>query len=433
MPSPDIHRIRQVALAALLSLTLGACGGGGGNSGANAGGDGKAVSRAGKVYTQQGEGNALVCVDMQGAGACSANTAAMARTSVDGSFQISFQAADDAAAQRFLTAPLVAELSDNGIAYQLSAPATQADQITPLTTLVQRHIQRTGAALADAEQAVAQQLGIDSAEIYQYHQQSSRTAGNARTAAALTQVGLALDAPLQVHAGGDTPDTTPYLTSVNFKDAANHEFYLYGTHAPANAGGQLLRDARYAGLISGLPRTVADAGSRAEFRATTAYSGREEHLRSQGNPARVRISHNNQFAESRTENQKQILQDDAVLFEMTLGEIDISGRSMAEFVLEMQSYEAASALPVEHSLFTLDANLLGTAVFPAGARLYRTLRTHYAGAASSSAGVSEGIIGQHNDLPVPAAALGGYQKPLRLQQSINATAWDAMKSTLNIH
>lgn len=436
MNPPDTCRIRRTALAALLSLTLGACGGGdGGNAGANDGGSSKALVRAGQVVTQQGESNALVCVDVQGAGACSANTATAARTSADGSFQISFQAADDAAAQRFLAAALVAELVDGGITYQLSAPAARGDQINPLTTLVQGHVQRTGATLADAEQAVVQQLGIARADIYQYQQQSSTTADNARTVAALTQMGLKLNAPLQIHAAGDAPDTSSRLTSVNFKDAGNYEFYLYDTDGTTSTDGKQFWNASYAGLIAGLPRTLANASSRAEVRNSTAYNGREEYLRSQGNPARVQISSNNQFAQLHTDNQKKVLKDDAVLFEMALTEIDISNWPMADFVREMQADEAAGAMPFEHSLFTLDASLLGTAEFPPGSRLFRKLRTHFVATPATSTGsasTSQSMIGQNNDLPLEAAELSVYGKTLRLQQSINATAWNGMKAALDI-
>lgn len=444
MNHQDTYRFSQVALAAVLALMLGACGDGpglaasvdpGGNGGSGGGGGtSQSIVRAGQVYTQRGESNALVCADVQGTGGCAANAATAIRTGADGSFQISFQAADDAAAQRFLAAPLLAEIAHDGFTYTLSAPAAKAQQINPLTTLVQRHIQRTGAALTDAEQAVAQQLGIESGQIYQYQQQTAMNADNARTASALTQLGLALGAPIEIHAAGDTPDTTPRLSSVNFKDSNNYDFYLYSTAGSANAAGQLLWDSSYGGLIEGGPRRLDQARLVYETRDKTGYSGRAEYLRTRGNPARVQIPLDNQFTRA---NPAVIegLTADAALFEMVLEETDISGRPMADFVREMQAYEAASVLPIEHSLFTLDTEALGAAVFPAGARLYRTLKTRAAptpqpAATSGSSSESSSIMRNGHDLPDPAAMLGGFQQPLRLQQSINGTAWEAMQKAL---
>ncbi len=436
---------RPIALAAVLALTLTACGsgnvgssassdnGGGGDAG---GGATRSVARSGQVYTQQAEGNALVCVDVQGGGDCAANAATAIRTGADGSFQISFQAADETAAQRFLAAPLVAEIITPEGAYTLTAPGAAA-QINPLTTLLQRHIQRTGAALADAEQAVAQQLGIETGQIYQYQQQVSATADNARTAAAMTQTGLQLGASLQVYAAGDAADTSARLTSFNFKDTGNFDAYLYATDSAASGAGQLQWNASYAGLYEGRERSTDDAGMAYEHRNGAGYSGRAEYQRTRGNPARVQIPLHNQFTQGTWAKLTDGLKYDAALFEMVVEETDISNRSMAEFVREMQAYETASKLPIEHSLFTLDDQALGTAVFPAGSRLYRTLRTRFAPtpAPAETAGSfseSAGYMRAGNDLPEPAVMLGGYTQPLRLQQSINATAWEAMTKALKL-
>ncbi|QKV54345.1 hypothetical protein [Comamonas antarctica] len=243
MKHASLCDFQPIALATVLALTLTACGsgnvgssassdnGGGGDAG---GGVTRSVARSGQVYTHQLESHALVCVDVQGAGACSANAATAIRTGADGSFQISVQAADEAAAQQFLAAPLVAEVDDGYGRLTLTAPGV-APQINPLTTLVQRHMQRTGAELADAEQAVAQQLGIERGQIYQYQQQASAPSDNARTAANLTRLGLHLGAPLRTHAPGDVEDSGARLTSLNFLDEGNFDFYLYGTDGAADS------------------------------------------------------------------------------------------------------------------------------------------------------------------------------------------------------
>lgn len=420
----------QMSLAAALLLSLSACGGDGG-------GGGKSVSRNGQVYMQKGVANAQVCVDLQGSGGCSANAASATRTGADGSFQISFQAPDDAAAQRFAAAPLIAEIAADQVQYKLSAPAAKGDEINPLTTLVQGHIQRTGASLADAERALAQQLGIEIGHIYKYQDQPGTIVANARTVARLIEAGFAMGTPMQVHAASDAPDFSPRLTSFNYKDAGNYESYLYRADGSANSNGQVLWDPTYSGLIAGLARTGANASGIAEVRNSAAYSGREDYLRTRGNPTRVQISANNKSMQWLSAEQKEALKNDAALFELALEEVDISNLPMAEFVKSTQAYEAKAQLPIEHSLFTLDAQVLGTAVFPAGSRLYRTLRTRFSAfpepAATPGSSFSfEAIIGRTNDLPKPATVLGGFREPLSMQQSINATAWNAMKAALAI-
>lgn len=429
----NLHRpihFGQLGLAATLLLLLGACGG------AGDAGSGQSVSRSGQVYLQKGVADAQVCVDLQGSGVCSANAASTRRSSADGSFTISFQAQDDAAAQRFLAAPLIAEITTRQAGYTLSAPATQGDQINPLTTLVQSHIQRTRASLADAQQAVAQQLGIEIGQIYDYKNLDANIGVNARTAALMTELGLEMGTPMRIHAAGDAPDASPRLTSFNYKDADNYDSYLYQTDGIANSNGQLLWKPTYAGLIAGLPRTLANASLSAGIRNTAAYSGREEYLRSLSNPARMLISTSNESIEWLPAKIKNGLKEQVTMLELALTEIDISNMPMADFVKDTQDYESETPWPIEHSLFTLDAQLLGTAVFPPGSRLYRTLRTHFASipepVATSGIASSTRAIIVSNDLPTPAALLGGYKEPLRLQQSINATAWNGMKAALDI-
>ncbi|WP_315124500.1 hypothetical protein [Comamonas antarctica] len=445
MKHASLCDFQPIALATVLALTLTACGsgnvgssassdnGGGGDAG---GGVTRSVARSGQVYTHQLESHALVCVDVQGAGACSANAATAIRTGADGSFQISVQAADEAAAQQFLAAPLVAEVDDGYGRLTLTAPGV-APQINPLTTLVQRHMQRTGAELADAEQAVAQQLGIERGQIYQYQQQASAPSDNARTAANLTRLGLHLGAPLRTHAPGDVDDSGARLTSLNFLDEGNFDFYLYGTHGAADSASQWKWNATYGGRISGADRSVDNAGLAYEIRSTAGYSGRAEYLRSRGNPARVQIPLHNQFTQGKWAALTAGLKSDAALFEMVIEEIDISNRPMGEVVREMQDYEKASLLPIQYSLFTLDATALDQGAFPAGSRLYRTLRTRFAptpapAATPGSSIESTSYARYPNDLPDPAAVLGGFEQPVRLQQSINGPAWEGLRAQLKL-
>ncbi|MCD2512879.1 hypothetical protein [Comamonas endophytica] len=262
-------------------------------------------------------------------------------------------------------------------------------------------------------------------------------ADNARTAAALLEQGLKRGAAPLLRVGAEVLEESPRLVALNFQDAANYDFYLERTDGVANAAGQLLWDPVYGGLIQGNPRTPDDAALCYEAVNGFRYTGREEYLRSRGNPARIEIASRNKIAPrlrlllGMTQPPEPL----AALFEITLEITDISHRPMADFVREVQAREREPDSLVHQSLFTLDPQALGVATFPAGSRFHVQLQTHFA-----KAGVEQSAAEFHaalrcprgNDLPRPASALAAFGKPLRMKQSINGTAWDAMKAVLNI-
>lgn len=322
------------------------------------------------------------------------------------------------------------------------APAAAFTPGNPLETLVQSHIKRSGVSLADARQAVAMQLGIKAADINDYQKQPEVTfistlgiGDNARTAAALLAKGLERDAAALLRVGSDAAQDSPRLVSFNFKDATNYEFYLDSTDGAANAAGQLHWKPVYGGLINGNPRTIDNARICHEKVNGFTYTGREDYLRSRGNPARVEISGQNKLSDWLQSRGKVDASTPRVaLFELTFKEVDLSHRSMKDFVRELQANEREFG-SVTHSLFTLNPKALGTATFPTGSRFYVQWQTHFtkAGSAETMAGFNGTYsCSSENDLNKPANTLGAFMHPLRVKHSINATAWNAMKGVLNI-
>lgn len=260
-------------------------------------------------------------------------------------------------------------------------------------------------------------------------------ADNARTAAALLEVGLKRDAAPLLRVASDVLDESPRLVSFNFKNPSNYDFYLESTNGAANAAGQLLWDPVYGGLIQGTPRTADHARVCHETVDGFRYTGREEYLRSRGNPARIEISAQNKLsAWLQTQGLPAAPVSKAALFEITIRDQDISSQSMAAFVKDLQAKEREFG-PVHHSLFTLDPQTLGAATFPSGSRFHVQIQTHFSEAGNTHrSGFSNSTLSclRGNDLPRPRHTLSAFFQPLRVKHSINATAWNAMKAALNI-
>jgi len=266
------------------------------------------------------------------------------------------------------------------------------------------------------------------------HAKRSRCGSHPFAAALLLCLALAVRAG---EAPGHPEEESPRLTAFNFVSPTHYDFYLESTDGVANTAGQLLWDPVYGGLIRGNPRTPSDAPLCVEAAKGFLYTGREEYLRSRGTPARIEIAARNKMA-PRIRLLLGVTQPPpprAALFEIQVEVTDLSHRSMAAFVQEVQARERAPGSIVHQSLFTLDPQALGAATFPAGARFFAQWQTHFFNADAAS-GVSPWHSSvrcpRGNDLPRPASALAAAGRPLRLKQSINGTAWNAMKAALNI-
>ena len=327
---------------------------------------------------------------------------------------------------------------------QAVAPAGASTPGNPLETLVQSHRARTGASQADAEQAVARQLGITVGQIHDHRRQPEviltrleGIADNARTAAALLEQGLQRGAEPLLRVGSHEVEEFPQLTALNFVNSTHYDFYLESTDGVANKAGQWLWDPVYDGLIRGNPRTPDDAPLCLETAHGFHYTGREEYLRSPGNPARIEIAARNKMG-PRIRLLLGLTQPpapQAALFEITFEATDLSHRSRADFVREVQAREREPGSIVHQSLFTMNPQALGAATFPPGSRSHTRLQTHFTNAGAdpvTSAWHTSMRCARDNDLPRPASVLAATGQPLRLKQSINGTAWNAMKAALNI-
>src|SRR5690242_7161120 len=133
-----------LANAGLLVMLIAACGGGGGGST-----DSSSTPAMVAVTTSVVDGplqNALVCLDANGNGACDTGEV-QGRTDASGKVTLQVAQAD---VGKFAIIAIVgtdAVDGDNGAvttAYVLKAPADQTSVITPLTTLVQTHVEATG-------------------------------------------------------------------------------------------------------------------------------------------------------------------------------------------------------------------------------------------------------------------------------------------------
>lgn len=114
-------------------------------------------------------------------------------------------------------------------------------------------------------------------------------------------------------------------------------------------------------------------------------------------------------------------QPEAALFEITLEAVDLSHRSMAAFVQEVQARERAPGSIVHQSLFTLNPQALGAATFPPGSRFHTRLQTHFANAGAAPV-TSAWHTGMHcprdNDLP-PARVRAGRRGPAAAHQTVH--------------
>lgn len=446
---------QRFTLACILPLTIAACGGEGGGAAST----GSAAARSGKVYLQAGVANALVCLDLQGDQQCHANSPS-ATTDADGNYQLP-QPRNAADAQAFASAPVLAQISGSQGAYTLLAPAEKSEQINPLTTLVQRHMTRSGVSLETAEHAVAQQLGIDTAHIYDYALHSiytpsfaaasqdieHRPEDNARTAALLTAYGLEHGFEPMTYTPSDTIEDTEQLVALNFQDINNYEYDLHTTDKQPNSAGQILWNPSYGGIFNGHDRTYKNISYAGINIAQAIFTGKEEYLRSQGNPARIQINPVNKmtpFLDPKfqiPELQKTTLAS----FEILMDKIDISEVKISDIFQIIQKEDAKSNTVTSQKLLTLDPSLVLHGSFPKGSYLYKKMRTRVADTQSyvstfdgSKISVSGKFSTDHH-LPFVANDLNptvnsGLHKNHNLQTNytLNAAAWNAIKAELNI-
>lgn len=362
-PSPTRAAKRQqlnATFAALALLSLTACGGG----------DvtptpvpppppPPPVAVSGKVMINQAIAGATVCMDLNANSTCDVGEPTAAATKADGAFSFTYDPSLVTATQ-VSTAPLIAMVPTTAIdaaaptlpvgtqAMVLSAPAGKAAQINPLTTLVQTGV-AAGLTLAKAEAAVAVQLGVPAADIYDYQANAVSTTSVPDTARSMAGVVVyamqTSGAKLSVVDIATANDPSTQLAGFSYTDSKNYGVRDFLTTEVVGTGKTTVADVRR-GMTAGVATT--DANLFAQVYLTEAGWVRcdgKGFPSTRGTPTRSAYCGGGLPSAG---------------FTITT---DVSGKPMADVVKAMQAATDGS------NSINMDANLLGTQIFPAGSGL----------------------------------------------------------------
>ncbi len=240
---PARRAAQRIALTTLTLAVLAACGGGSDATDPNAAGTTTPtppppVTVAGKVVIDQSIRDATVCIDLNANNACDSSEPTAAATGADGSYSLTYDSAK-ITVEQLAKAALIALIPAStavdaanptvGVtakSYVLSTPAGKPGQVNPLTTLVQTGM-ASGLTLAEATAAVALQMGITEAEIFDYQASPATTAPNsfsdtARLMAKVTASALEASSPLAVLGVAAPTDPVVQQAQFNFTDLDNH-------------------------------------------------------------------------------------------------------------------------------------------------------------------------------------------------------------------
>lgn len=383
--SSPLPALRPIVVAGLIA-SLSACGGGSGSAdtggsgggGGNGGGTGTvqpALTLAGAVMIDQAVRNATVCVDLNASGACDTGEPVAAATDSDGKFSLSYQPADAAATAAFNQAGVIARITPESVdaaepgssaasqAFVLSAPAGKAAQINPLTTLVQKAV-AGGMPLADAEAAVARQLGIDAARIYDYQgDPASATAvlpDTARTAAKVIAYALESGVSLQVAQSGAAATASSQLALLNYTDAQNYVARVRQSDGVVQADGFVHQFETRAGKAGGsaLSQEALFPSVTLTSNGWTRCDSTVPRLTTQGTPSRT-------LSCGRS----------GVFSGFTVKTLDVGGKSMADVVTQLRAGDTAlDGQHIRHDRsIEMNPSVLGTATFPQGAQVRTTV------------------------------------------------------------
>lgn len=337
----------------------------------------------GKVLIDQGIEKAIVCVDLNSNAACDSGEPTSSATDSSGSYRIQYQPATDAAASQAQQAPLIAQIGTDAIdaqvpgstvtqkAFTLHAPAGKAAQINPLTTLVQRNIYRGASDVARAEQAVALQLGIAVADIYDYQLAPSSStailADNARTAAKLTAFALEMGNDLRTPLASDAAESSLQLGRLRYVSAGDYRVFVRSSDGVPNADGYTASYELRTGKAGGVDLTKAQLYSASPTtnsmyltdKGWNACNGEPPRLSTRGLPARTSYC------------------DGSILYYgFSLSAEDVSGQAMADVLTRMQT--GHTVLNTTHGIpyaatVEITPSVVGNAAFSAGARLITTV------------------------------------------------------------
>lgn len=378
----SLPAVRPIVLAGLIA-SLSACGGGSGsadnNGGGGGGGGGTApqptLTLSGAVVIDQAVRTAIVCVDLNASAACDTGEPVAAATGSDGKFTLSYQPADAAATTAFNQASVIARITPESVdaadpgspaasrAFVLSAPVSKAAQINPLTTLVQKAV-AGGMTLAAAEAAVARQLGIDAARIYDYQgDPASGTAvlpDTARTAAKVTAYAIELGVPVQVAPSGAAATASSQLALLNYSDAQNYVVRERQSDGVVQADGFVHQFETRAGKAGGAALSQESLFPSVTLTSSgwTRCDSTALRLTTQGTPSRtLSCGRSSAFAG------------------FTVKTLDVSGKPMADVVTQLRAGDATlDAQNIRHDRsIEMNPSVLGTATFPQGAQVRTTV------------------------------------------------------------
>lgn len=343
--------------AMLTALVATGCGGGSTNAEDT---PAAPIILTGKVIANLGIQGATVCLDLNANQQCDPGEPVSQITGADGAYSLTTDPAKTTAEQ-VAAAPFAALLPATAIdaaepgsaiatqAMVFMAPAGKGSQINPLTTLVQTGV-TSGLALADAEAAVAVQMGVSAADIYDYQSQSAPVeapfADNARVMASVVLHALANGQRLDVVGLSANQADDSALRQLNHTDANN--YYVRSLHDADEAGtGKRLTTDQRRGLTNGT--AIADAQLyQTAYLTPTGWvqCGKTTPIHStRGTPNRSSYCGGGQS---------------------TAGyhvSTDVSGQNMGEVIRQIQADTNAS-----HGL-NLNAALVDNATFPAGSAI----------------------------------------------------------------
>lgn len=261
---------------AIAAAALTACGGGGSDP-APAPVTPTSVTISGKAVDGPLQG-AIACYDLNDNGLCDADEPTSGPSDATGAFSFSV-AADQAGKHRVVVqVPATAIDADTGAAvgtaFTLQSPATgtsgaQSVFASPLTTLVQAHVDATGATLAAASEFVKAQAGLAISPLADFTASNSADSANAAKVARLVQVTtLQQTAALATVAGtvdlsGNTISTQDVAKAVTqaVVAALPTVAQLVKDPAIANASGTALQQAVQAAAQTVVAQTGLDAAT----------------------------------------------------------------------------------------------------------------------------------------------------------------------------
>ena len=346
--------IPTLLLHATVACTVVGCGGGGNSAPEPAP---QPITLTGKVIGNQSIQGATVCLDLNANQQCDTGEPASAITGKDGAYSLTTDPGKTTAAQA-AAAPFAALLPASAVdaanpsgtvatqALVLTAPASKGSQINPLTTLVQTGV-ASGLTLADAEAAVAKQMGITTTDVYDYQSQPAFAApyqDNARTMAQVVLVALDRGQPLSVVGLATSQAASKTLRALTYTDANN---YMVRTMEEKDAGAGMGQgvDKRY-----GLTDAVATIDAALYVNAYLTPTGwvrcsAAPFSATRGKPSRSEFCSGGQHQVGYNVN------------------TDVSGKKMGDVIRQIQADSSAA-----HN-FNLNPALVDDATFPSGSAI----------------------------------------------------------------